>query len=98
MAGEWHALARAFLPDACQPLQQLRELLLRNGAARGEGAPLEQIAKRGKQIAALEQGLREQPPYTAGDRAALFADLQVRLRRLHASEVEACSALAAAVA
>lgn len=98
LAAEWRALANAFLPDACPPLRQLRDLLLQNSAARGEGALLEEIAQRNEQIAVLQQGMREQPPYTAGDRAALFADLQVRIRRIHAAEVEACDALAAAVA
>ena len=49
-----------------------------------------------ERIAELQQGFRDHPPYTSADRAALFADLQVRIRRIHAAEVEACEALAAA--
>ena len=96
LAAEWRALSHAFLPDTCPPLKKLRELLEENNAAREAGAPLEQIAQRGERIAELQQGFRDHPPYTSADRAALFADLQVRIRRIHAAEVEACEALAAA--
>ena len=97
LAEEWHHLADAFLPESSPALKTLRELVMRRHQLFAEQGAGPQIQETAEKIEAALKETAANPPLTTGDRTALLAELQHRIRKIHEHELEACILLSRAV-
>ena len=99
LAADWTALAAALLPDAIGPLARTRAIVDRRARlleTRGAAA-LPEIGSLAEEQRSIEAASADPAWLSDGDRLALFRGLSDRLRTLHAAELAASDALAAAV-
>ena len=91
----WSELADAALPRSVPLLRATREAVTRRAEAMHSGGSLEEIRDAWDELGQLERQAGEAFPLTESECADLRADLQKRVRALHAGEVAALDALAA---
>ena len=92
---KWSELADAALPRSVPLLRATREALTRRSEAMHSGGSLEEICDAWAELGQLERQAGAAFPLTESECADLRADLQKRVRALHAGEVAALDALAA---